>query len=274
MNVLNTLRDPRYYQVAVLTSLLAFGIGILDFGIRWQNAAAIMLTAQAVQFIGTRAAGLPRFDPLSALITSLSLTLLLRTEFVTLAMLAAVIAIGSKFVIRVRGKHVFNPANVALVTLMLASDYAWVSSGQWGSAAIGAFALACLGFLVLTRAKRAETTIAFLAFYGALLFGRALWLGDPLSIPLHQLQNGALLIFAFFMISDPKTTPNSPLGRVLFAGIVASIAFTIQFIFYEPNGPILALILSAPLVPLVDTFLQGTHYRWETARDSALNKGV
>ena len=274
MNVQNTLRDPRYYQVAVLTSLLAFGIGVLDFGIRWQNAAAIMLTAQAMQFLGTRAARLDRFDPLSALITSLSLTLLLRTELITLAMLAAVIAIGSKFLIRVRGKHVFNPANVALVTLMLASDQAWVSSGQWGSAAIGAFALACLGFLVLTRAKRAETTLAFLTFYGALLFGRALWLGDPLSIPLHQLQNGALLIFAFFMISDPKTTPNSAPGRVLFAGIVASIAFTIQFIYYEPNGPILALIVSAPLVPLIDTLLHGTHYRWETVRERALKKGV
>ncbi len=274
MNLLDSLRDPRYYQVAVLASLLAFGIAVLDFGIRWQNAAAILLTAQAVQFIGTRAAGLPRFDPLSALITSLSLTLLLRTEFVALAMLAAIIAIGSKFLIRVRGKHVFNPANVALVTLMLTSDYAWVSSGQWGSAAIGAFALACLGFLVLTRAKRAETTIAFLAFYGMLLFGRALWLGDPLSIPVHQMQNGALLIFAFFMISDPKTTPNSPFGRVLFASIVAGIAFTIQFVFYVPNGPILALIASAPLVPLIDALLRGTHYRWDTARERALNKGV
>ena len=227
-----------------------------------------------MQFIGTHIAGLPRFDPLSALITSLSLTLLLRTEFVALAVLAAVIAIGSKFLVRVRGKHVFNPANVALVTLMLASDHAWVSSGQWGSAAIGAFALACLGFLVLTRAKRAETTIAFLVIFGALLFGRAIWLGDPLSIPLHQVQNGALLIFAFFMISDPKTTPNSPLGRVLFAAVVASIAFTIQFIFYVPNGPILALILSAPLVPLIDNLLHGTQYRWDTAREHALNKGA
>ena len=272
--MLHTWRDPRYYQVAVLTTLLAFGIGVLDFGIRWQNAAAIMVTAQAVQFIGMRAAGLQRFDPLSALITSLSLTLLLRTEFIALAMLASVIAIGSKFVIRVRGKHVFNPANVALVTLMLASNHAWVSSGQWGSAALGAFALACLGFLVLTRARRAETTVAFLTFYGALLFGRALWLGDPLSIPLHQLQNGALLIFAFFMISDPKTTPNSPFGRTLFAGIVAIIAFAIQFILYEPNGPILALILSAPLVPVIDALMQGKHYRWETARERTLEKGV
>jgi Na+-transporting NADH:ubiquinone oxidoreductase subunit NqrB len=262
MNVANTLRDPRCYQVAVLTGLLGFGIFVLDFGIRWQNAVTIMLTAQFVQYIGTRMAALPRFDPFSALITSLSLTLLLRTEFIALAAAAATIAIGSKFLVRVRGKHVFNPANVALVTLMLISDYAWVSSGQWGSAAIGSFALACLGFLVLTRAKRAETTIGFLLFFGALLLGRALYLGDPLAIPVHQLQNGALLIFAFFMISDPKTTPDTAIGRLLYAAIVASVAFTIQFVYYVPNGPILALILSAPLVPVIDALLRGTHYQW------------
>ncbi len=276
MKPLTRIRDPRYFQIAVLTTLLAFGVGILDFGIHWQNAVAILLTAQATQFIGTRLAGLPRFDPMSALITSLSLTLLLRTDLVVLACAAAVIAIGSKFVIRVKGKHVFNPANVALVTLMLLSDHAWVSSGQWGSAAIGAFGLACLGYVVLTRAKRAETTIAFLGFYAALLFGRALWLGDPMSIPLHQLQNGALLIFAFFMISDPKTTPNAAPGRIVFAAVVAAIAFIIQFSFYQPNGPILALILSAPLVPAIDALLQGTHYRWEKpdARGSTHLKGV
>lgn len=260
---LNRLRDPRYYQIAVLTSLVCFGVLALDFGIRWQNAVTIVATALGVQFLGTVYARLPRFDPLSPLITSLSLTLLLRTDEVGLAAAAAAIAIGSKFLIRIRGKHVFNPANAALVTVMLLSDHAWVSSGQWGSAAIGAFTLACLGFLVLTRAKRAETTIAFLLIYGAMLFGRALWLDDPLAIPLHQLQNGALLIFAFFMISDPKTTPDTAAGRILFAAVVAAIAFTIQFIYYEPNGPILALIVSAPTVPFIDRLMRGQLYQWE-----------
>ncbi len=273
---LDRFKDPRYYQIAVLTSLVCFGVVALDFGIRWQNAITIVSTALAVQFLGTLYARLPRFDPLSPLITSLSLTLLLRTDEVALAAVAAAIAIGSKFLVRFRGKHVFNPANMALVTLMLASDQAWVSSGQWGSAAIGAFTLACLGFLVLTRARRAETTIAFLLIYASMLFGRAVWLGDPLAIPVHQLQNGALLIFAFFMISDPKTTPNSAAGRVLFAAIVAAIAFTIQFIYYEPNGPILALIISAPAVPLIDTIMRGRLYQWERPAARAGNqvKGV
>lgn len=256
------LQDPRYYQIAVLGTLVTYGILALDFGVRLENAFAIAITALLAQFAGTRLAGLPRFDPLSALITSLSLTLLLRTDLVAVAALAALIAISSKFLVRVRGKHVFNPANVAIVSLMASTDHAWISSGQWGSAALGAFALACLGFIVLTRAKRAETTIGFLGFYGLLLFGRALWLGDPLAIPLHQLQNGALLVFAFFMISDPKTTPDTAAGRIVYAMLVAGVAFAIQYLLYQPHGPILALVALAPLVPVIDSLLQGTTYRW------------
>ena len=56
---------------------------------------------------------------------------------VKLAACAAAIAISSKFLIRYRGKHVFNPANVAIVLMMLASEHVWVSSGQWGSTATG-----------------------------------------------------------------------------------------------------------------------------------------
>ncbi len=262
MKTLFRPRDPRHYQIAVLAMLVTYGVVVLDFGIHWYNAVVILATAMSAQFIGTKLAGLPSFDPRSPLITALSLTLLLRTDLVLLAMLGAALAIGSKFLIRVRDKHVFNPANVALVSLMLLSDRAWVSSGQWGSTAIVAFALGCLGLIVLTHAKRAETTFGFLVIYAGLLFGRALWLEDPMSIPLHQIQNGALLLFAFFMISDPKTTPNTAVGRYAFASIVAIIAFTIQFIFYEPNGPILALVISAPLVPIIDALSHGQHYQW------------
>jgi Na+-transporting NADH:ubiquinone oxidoreductase subunit NqrB len=274
--LLMTLRDPRWYQVFVLSLLLGTGIFVLDFGIRWQNALAIFVTAQAVQLLASRYFARIPYDPLSALITSFSLTLLLRADLAWLAVLAAVIAIGSKFIIRVRGKHVFNPANVALVSLMLISDHAWVSSGQWGSTTITALGLACLGMLVLTKARRAETTIAFITAYAMLLIGRALWLGDPMSIPLHQLQNGALLIFAFFMISDPKTTPNTAIGRTAFGILVAAIAYTIQFVFYEPNGPILALIMAAPVVPVIDALSRGVIYRWDqpAAKTARHFKGV
>jgi Na+-translocating ferredoxin:NAD+ oxidoreductase RnfD subunit len=128
--------------------------------------------------------------------------------------------------------------------------------------ALAAFAVACAGLLVVRRAERSDVTWAFLGFYGAVLFGRALWLGDPLAIPLHQLSNGAFLIFAFFMISDPKTTPDSRAGRVLFALLVALGAGVVHFVLFRPNGLIWSLAALSPLVPLIDRVLPGRRYRW------------
>ena len=102
--------------------------------------------------------------------------------------------------------------------MLLLTDQVWVSPGQWGSVAFFAFLMACLGGLVVNRASRSDVTYAFIAFYCALMFGRSIYLGEPMAIPLHRLESGALLLFTFFMISDPKTTPDSRAGRVLFAG--------------------------------------------------------
>jgi Na+-transporting NADH:ubiquinone oxidoreductase subunit NqrB len=221
-----------------------------------------------VQALGTRWAGLPRFDPKSALISALSLCLLLRTDSLVLAAAAAAVSIGSKFVLRFAGKHVFNPTNFGLVALMLVSDSVWVSPAQWGSAALFAFSVACLGGLVVNRAARSDVTVAFLAAWCAVLFGRALWLGDPLTIPLHQLESGALLIFAFFMISDPKTTPDTRAGRILFAVLVALGAGYVQFRLFRTNGLLWSLAACSPLVPLIDRLLPGEPYRWAAPHGS------
>ena len=187
---------------------------------------------------------------------------MLRTGSVTLSIAAGVLAIGSKYLIRWKGKHIFNPANFGLVVLSLLFTGAWISPGQWGTAPI--FALFLLGMcgIVTGKAKRWDVSLTLLGSYAALIFGRAIWLGDPLTIPVHQLQSGALLIFAFFMISDPKTTPDARLGRVLYAMMVATLGFTIQFAFYNAAGVILALILTAPIVPLIDRLIPAGRYHW------------
>ena len=169
--------------------------------------------------------------------------------------------IGNKFVIRWKDKHIFNPTNLALVVI-LASGLGWISPSQWGQVAWFGFLIACLGSLVVTRAARADVTPAFLTFYVGLLFSRALWLGDPLTIPLHQIESGALLIFSFFMISDPKTTPAARTGRTGYALLVALAALSVQFIFFKPNGPLWGLIVCSPLVPLLDRLFPGVRYDW------------
>lgn len=259
------LRDPRLYQILVLSSLLVYGIARLDLEVRPGRALLLLATVLLTQLACTRIWRLPAFDPRSALISGLSLCLLLRTNSVALAVTAAAVTIASKFVLRVNGKHLFNPTNFGIVFLMLATGQVWVSPGQWGNAALFAFLMACLGGLVVNRAARSDVTYAFLAFYLAIVFGRALWLGQPMAIPLHQLGSGSFLLFTFFMISDPKTTPDSRAGRVLFALLVALGAGVVHFVLFRPNGLLLSLAFLSLLVPVIDRLLPGRRYAWRTA---------
>jgi Na+-transporting NADH:ubiquinone oxidoreductase subunit NqrB len=261
----NPRLDPRLYQIAVLASLLAYGLLVLDFEVRPLQAALLLATVLATQYACTRLWRLPRYDPRSALISGLSLCLLLRTNHLGLALVCAVITIASKFVIRWNGKHVFNPTNFGIVAMMLVTGGVWVSPGQWGNVAFFAFLMACLGGLVVNRASRSDVTYAFLASYLAIQFGYALWLGQRLAIPAHRLESGALLLFTFFMISDPRTTPDSRAGRILFAMLVAGGAAFVQFVLFRTNGLLWSLALFSMAVPLIDRWLPGDRYQWARA---------
>jgi Na+-transporting NADH:ubiquinone oxidoreductase subunit NqrB len=258
--------DPRLYQIGCLAGLLAYGLTVLDFGVGPAQCLLTLGTAVLTQYALGRWRGLA-FEPRSALISGLSLCLLLRTNHLYLAFAASFASIASKFLLRAGGKHVFNPTNFGLVALLGTTGAVWVSPGQWGSAAFFAFLMACLGGLVVNRAARADVTFAFLLSYAGLLFARALWLGDPLSIPLHQLQSGALLLFAFFMVSDPRTTPDTRAGRVLFAAAVALGAAWVQFRLFRTNGLLWSLFACSLLVPLLDRLLPGPRYRWNVKGD-------
>ena len=245
-------RDARVWQIASLALLLTLGMARLGFDQTPGAAALVVGTALATQYVCGRLVGLARFDPLSPLITGLSLSILLRASEPGWLALAACIAVASKFALRIDGKHVFNPANIGIAVMLLATDVAWISPAQWGSTTWGVMLFASLATLVLSRARRGDIAIAFLVAYLAILFARAAWLGDPWAIPLKQMQSGALLLFAFFMISDPKTTPDRRDMRILFACIVAALAAYLQLVLFRPEGLILALFFLSPLVPLID----------------------
>jgi Na+-translocating ferredoxin:NAD+ oxidoreductase RnfD subunit len=174
----------------------------------------------------------------------------------------AVFAIASKFTIRWRGKHIFNPTNGAIVAMLIFTPNAWVSPGQWGNIAFFGFLIVCLGGLVVNRASRSDVTYAFMIAWASVLIGRSLMLGEPLNIPLHRMESGALLLFTFFMISDPKTTPDSRAGRILFAAIVSLGAWYIQFKLFRTNGILWSLAACSLLVPLIDALLPAERYTW------------
>jgi enediyne biosynthesis protein E5 len=256
------LPDARYFQIAALGALLAINFILIDFGARPLPSAIAIASALIAQAVCSRIAGLPHLDLRSPLITGLSLSLLLRADALWLYAAAATIAIGSKFVLRIDGKHIWNPAGFAIVVLLLTSNGVWISPGQWGTEVWFAALTGFLAILVLGAARRADIAIFFFASHAALLLARAAWLGDPLAIPLHQLQSGSLLIFTFFMISDPRTTPDSALGRFLFAFAVALLAHYMTFFMQMRPALYFALIILSPATMVIDWLIPAQRFTW------------
>lgn len=252
--------DPRYGQIAAQTTLLLLELFWLDFGPSPLQAAVFIAGTQAMEAARARLAG-DAVNWKSALSTGLSLSLLLRTHDPLLWIAACVLAMGSKFVIRVNRKHLFNPSAFAIVVLLL-SGQVWVSPGQWGTVLWLVALAGSMGCLILTRVARLDISLAFFVTHAALLFFRAWNLGDPPEIPLHQLQSGSVLIFGLFMLTDPRSTPDSRIGRLVFGALVAALAHQLMFRWQIREGVFHALILVSCATPLLDRIWPGERFAW------------
>lgn len=262
--------DARLFQIAFQAILLTAGVLLRDFSLLPAQMALALVSAALTQSFWLRIFRLKNVGYLSPLITGFGLSLLLRADTLWLHPLVACLAISGKFLLRIRGKHVFNPANFGVGIALLGLPGAWVSPGQWGNDLGIAVWLVALGALVAQRARRDDASWLFLATFLGLVALRLLLLGYSAErgweIFCHQALNGALLLFAFFMISDPMTLPDRPLARRLHVVLVAIVAFCWQFVFYRPSGALWALLCLAPLVPFWDLLWPGKPHNWHGNR--------
>lgn len=258
-------RDPRLLQILVLAALLTTGVLLRDFSIQLIQVALSFAAGLAAQAFWLKRLGLEQRGFLSAIVTCCGLSLLLRSDTLWVHPLAASLAMSSKFVLRIHGKHLYNPANLGVIGAITFLPGTWVSPGQWGSDLALAVWLLMLGTLVTERAHRLDISWVFLGAFLALVGLRGLLLGQSWAIWWHQLGNGALLLFAFFMISDPMTAPNRRGPRIAYALIVACGAAAWQYWLFRPNALIWALFLASPLVPVLDRMFPAERLEWRPA---------
>src|SRR5215475_9108337 len=160
LRVQRSWSDARHYQIAALAALLVYNLGWLDFGARPLNSALAIAATLATQALWAWRLGLSHVDLRSPLITGLSLSLLLRADEPWIHAAAGVIAIASKFLLRIDGKHIWNPAGFAIVVLLFtAQSHVWISPGAWGSTVWFAALLAFFAILVLGAARRSDIAI-------------------------------------------------------------------------------------------------------------------
>lgn len=264
---LRPMMDARHFQILYLGSFLLFGLASLGWDLSVKNTLltfGIVLAWQSL-FIAVGKAHISSWR--SALITGLGLCLLFRANDPTTIVLASSLAIGSKFFFRFKGKHLFNPANIGIIGAILLTQDGWISPGQWGSSVVFLFVLGALGSIVLLRVGRLDTTLTFLLVFVALEYGRTiLYLGWSHDVLFHKLSNGSFLLFAFFMITDPKTAPDHPIARKLWAIAIAITAFIMSHWLYIHTAPIWALFIITPLTALCDALMKGERFSWTLER--------
>ena len=255
--------DGRHVQLISQLSFLAYGIVFLGWDSDWLNYIMAAAGCMTIQLLGIRYAGLSSDSWKSAMVTTMGLCLLMRANHPILFAIAGMLAISQKLAFKVNGKHLWNPANIGIVAVILFSGDAWISPGQWGTGALLIFIIGTAGLTVLGRIKRMETGIAFIVTFAFLEIARTkFYLNWEWDVVLQKLSSGSLWLFAFFMITDPMTTPNHRVARIIWSAAVAVTAFYLANFKFLPGAPFWSLIFFTPLVPLIDYVMKGQRFQW------------
>jgi len=272
LNVTNFFKDARHFQIVYLFIFISYGLVRLDW-----HEHLILYCVAIVSALGTQLiCSLWTFDKVkgmkSALITALGLILLLRTNSYVMMAAAAAIGISAKFILRWNEKHLFNPSNIGIVLLLMITDVVWVSPGQWGNDIVLLFIIIATGSIVLLKVGRLDVSYVYLASLFALEYIRTvLFLGWGMDVLMHKFTSGSLMLFTFFMITDPKTTPDSQRLRYLWAVVLAVLTFILTQWFYMYTASVWALFLITPLTLLMDKYYPAKKFSWFKDQDSSKN---
>jgi Na+-translocating ferredoxin:NAD+ oxidoreductase RnfD subunit len=244
--------DPRLLPPLLITTILV--VAHLTFGILegYSRTGLAIATAIAAELILGRAAFGVWPHPASAYITGISVGILLRSPFIWPYVLCSLISILTKYVLRYRGRHLWNPSNFGVsVVLLLAPDTVTLLSIQWGNAVAPMAVIWLLGAAIVWRVGRLHISASYAASF-LLLAGVRAWVDGvpwitaaaPITGPMYQL-------FIFFMVTDPKTTVRSRRGQIIVVVLVAVVEMLLRLadVIY---APFYALFLVGPLAMVTE----------------------
>ena len=285
--ILPNIRDPRLHVAAVIITIHVLGQVGLHFDVTIPQILAAILTCAIIEVVLTFRQSRIFVWPASAMLTGSGVALILRvvgtpsddpwnTYAWQVFAVVAGLSLLSKYVIKYRGSHVFNPSNIGLVVafIVLGStrveplDFWWAPLNVW---MLTAYAVIIVGGLLITRRLHLLPLAA--TFWVALAVGLGILAGSGHCMTANWaftpvcgfdywrviVFSPEVLIFLFFMITDPKTVPGGSVGRVVF-GLLVAVASTILMTpqtdeFGTKVGLLAGLVVICAARPLLDRVL-------------------
>ncbi|MGH9968400.1 MAG: hypothetical protein ACREBG_11310 [Pyrinomonadaceae bacterium] len=248
--------DSRYVAPLFISCILL--VGHLSYGIleSYEKTALAIVSAIIAELVLGRIFFGKWLNLASAYITGISVGILVRSPAFWPYALCSVISIMSKYVLRVKGRHLWNPSNFGICALLfLAPETAASLSIQWSNFIWPMLVIWVLGSIIIWRAKRFHISATYVVSFFAFAFLRSWITGHPWQAEIAPITGPMYQLFVFFMVTDPKTTVRSKTGQcvvVFFVALVEMLLRLNQVIY----APLYALFIVGPTAMLIEMWLE------------------
>lgn len=248
--------DNRYVAPLFITCILL--VGHLSYGIleSYERTALAIVAALITELLLGRIFYGKWLNLASAYITGISVGILVRSPALWPYALCSVLSIMSKYVLRVKGRHLWNPSNFGIcVLLFLAPETVASLSIQWGNYVWPLLVIWILGSIIIWRARRFHISATYVVSFFVLAFVRSWITGHPWESEIAPITGPMYQLFVFFMITDPKTTVKSKKWQcvVAFCVALAEMLLRLNQVVY---APLYALFLVGPTAMLIEIWME------------------
>jgi len=244
--------DNRYLAPLFITFILLvghFAYGILE---SYERTALAIIAAIVTELLLGRIFFGKWLNLASAYITGISVGILIRSPAFWPYALCTVLSIMSKYVLRVRGRHLWNPSNFGICALLLlAPESVAALSIQWGNFKWPLIVIWVLGSVIIWRARRFHISATYVASFFVLAFLRSFITGHPWQAEVAPITGPMYQLFVFFMVTDPRTTVRSRTGQCVVVFFVALMEMFLRLneVVY---APLFALFIVGPAAMLIE----------------------
>ena len=247
--------DPRLLPPLLITGILI--AAHLSFGILedYQRTGVAIVTAILAEMVLGRLTYGRWPHPASAYITGISVGILLRSPFLWPYFFCSLISISSKYVLRVKGRHLWNPSNFGVsAVLFLAPATASLLSIQWGNVIAPMAVIWVLGTVIVWRVGRLHISATYVASFLLLSVVRSAASGTPWLATVAPITGPMYQLFIFFMVTDPKTTVRPRWAQCAVVVLVALVEMALR-LHEVVYAPFYALFIVGPMALFVEDLL-------------------